>query len=160
MRPRKRTGEGHVRDAALRRLSRLNRWLVAASVTLTGALTAIAAHALPGKTVQSPVTKASHSRTGTTSKAAVRTSKAPSSPQSSGASSLHVPAQAPESAGEAETAPETEAKSEAAPEVQAEADPETQAETGIPSQGGGSESSTSQESRSAEGSPPVVSGGS
>ena len=39
------------RDAALRRLTRVNRWLIAASVTLTGVLTEVAAQAFPGKTI-------------------------------------------------------------------------------------------------------------
>ena len=40
------------RDAALRRLSRANRWLIAGSATLTGVLTAVAASAFPGKTLK------------------------------------------------------------------------------------------------------------
>ncbi len=40
------------RDAALRRLSRANRWVIAGSATLTGVLTAVAASAFPGKTLQ------------------------------------------------------------------------------------------------------------
>ena len=40
------------RDAALRRLARANRWLIAGSVTLTGALTAVAANAFPGRTLK------------------------------------------------------------------------------------------------------------
>ena len=39
----------HARDSSLRRLSVVNRWLIAASVTLTGVLTDVAAHAFPGK---------------------------------------------------------------------------------------------------------------
>ncbi len=38
------------RDAALRRLGRCNRWLLAGSATLTGAFTLLAAQAFPGKT--------------------------------------------------------------------------------------------------------------
>ncbi len=39
----------HTRDAALRRLSHINRWLVAGSVVLTGVLADVAASAFPGK---------------------------------------------------------------------------------------------------------------
>src|SRR5690349_3919090 len=41
----------HTRDAALRRLSHANRWLIAGSVALTGVLTEVAANAFPGKTL-------------------------------------------------------------------------------------------------------------
>jgi hypothetical protein len=44
------------RDAALRRLGRANRWLIAGSVTLTGVLAEVAAQAFPGKSVHSPAT--------------------------------------------------------------------------------------------------------
>jgi hypothetical protein len=40
----------HTRDAALRRLSRANRWLIAGSVALTGVFAEVAAQAFPGKT--------------------------------------------------------------------------------------------------------------
>jgi hypothetical protein len=39
----------HTRDAALRRLDRLNRWLIAGSVALTGVFAEAAASAFPGK---------------------------------------------------------------------------------------------------------------
>ena len=38
----------HARDSSLRRLSRVNRWLLAGSLTLTGVLTEVVAHAFPG----------------------------------------------------------------------------------------------------------------
>src|ERR1700683_2535094 len=44
----------HTRDAALRQLHRINRWLVAASVVLTGVCAEAAAHAFPGKTTKTP----------------------------------------------------------------------------------------------------------
>jgi hypothetical protein len=40
------------RDAALRRLRRVNRWLLAGSAALTAAFTAVAASAFPGRTVK------------------------------------------------------------------------------------------------------------
>jgi len=39
----------HTRDAALRELGRLNRWLVSGSLVLTGVFAEAAAHAFPGK---------------------------------------------------------------------------------------------------------------
>jgi hypothetical protein len=39
----------HTRDAALRELGRLNRWLVGGSLVLTGVFAQAAAHAFPGK---------------------------------------------------------------------------------------------------------------
>lgn len=39
----------HTRDAALRQLRRANSWLIAGSVALTGAFTAAAASAFPGR---------------------------------------------------------------------------------------------------------------
>ena len=38
------------RDAGLRRVSRLTRWLLAGALALTGAFSAIAAHSFPGTT--------------------------------------------------------------------------------------------------------------
>ena len=42
----------HSRDAALRELHRINRWMIAGSVLLTGVLSDVAAHAFPGKHVK------------------------------------------------------------------------------------------------------------
>ena len=47
----------HTRDSSLRKLSVLNRWLIAGSVTLTGVLTDVAAHAFPGKKSTAPATE-------------------------------------------------------------------------------------------------------
>jgi hypothetical protein len=41
------------REAGLRRLVHAKRWIIGASVTLAGLLTAVFANAFPGKTVQS-----------------------------------------------------------------------------------------------------------
>jgi hypothetical protein len=43
----------HTRDAALLRLNRINRWVIAGSIVLTGVLADVAAHAFPGKNKQS-----------------------------------------------------------------------------------------------------------
>jgi hypothetical protein len=128
----------YTRDAALRSLHRINRWLLAGSVVLTGALTDVAAHAFPGKTLKRGSTadgKSAASRT--TSGAGTSTG---SSKSSTGA--LAPPAQAPQATGEspapsqeatqtgesaparestpAQTAPAPEASSEPAPETNSE----------------------------------------
>jgi hypothetical protein len=41
----------HTRDAALNRMRRMNRWLVASAVVATGLLTDVAAQAFPGQTI-------------------------------------------------------------------------------------------------------------
>ena len=75
----------HTRDAALRRLSHVNRWLVAGSVVLTGVLADVAANAFPGKH------KASTSTSG-----AKRSSTQTKTSTSSGSGSLSSPKAAPE----------------------------------------------------------------
>src|SRR5947209_6404884 len=50
------------RDAALRRLARANRWLIAGSAALTGVLTDVAANAFSGHTVSSAKRTHPHSR--------------------------------------------------------------------------------------------------
>jgi cytoskeletal protein RodZ len=59
-----------LRDAGLRRLTRIKRWLLVGSVTLTGALSAVAANAFPGQSgkAQAPHTSTAESA-GTTSSA-------------------------------------------------------------------------------------------
>lgn len=96
MSPRRRSASEHTprsRNAALRRLSSANRWLIAGSCTLTGLFTALAANAFPGRTIA----KSSATETGARSR------------QSESASSLRAPAQAPQSA-ESEEAPLEEAE--------------------------------------------------
>jgi type IV secretory pathway VirB10-like protein len=57
------------RDAGLRRVSRLTRWLVAGSVAATGLVTEVAAHALPGRAgarrASGPLTASTGGATGT-----------------------------------------------------------------------------------------------
>ena len=81
----------HTRDAALRRLTSANRWLIAGSVALTGILAEVAAQAFPGKKL------ASASAAATKRKAsAPRTGER--SPQSQ---EFHPPEAAPEASGQA-----------------------------------------------------------
>src|SRR5271165_3493362 len=83
------------RDAGLRRLAALRRWLIAGSVAITGVFAAIAAHAFPGKTARPSGAQArSEGRPGDESAASASASAAQSSEGS--AAPLNPPAQAPE----------------------------------------------------------------
>jgi hypothetical protein len=132
----------HARDSSLRRLGRINRWLLAGSVTLTGVLTEVTAHAFPSKS--KTASKASSAKSGThhkrSSKSSSSSSKslqppakpptpapeseAPALPQTSGESARES-APAPESlpveepAPAQEAAPQREAAPEPAPEAEA-----------------------------------------
>ena len=81
------------RDAALRRLARANRWLIAGSVTLTGVLTAVAANAFPGKTLKA--TGGGH--VGAAQRAAPPGSAPRATATGSSHGSVQPPAQAPQS---------------------------------------------------------------
>ncbi len=136
------------RDAALRRLRRTNRWLIAGSAVLTGVFVDLAANAFAGHassaSAQNRAAKASH-----------HTSTQP----------LKPPAQAPKAAAPpAEThTTETPPAEERAPETSA---PETSApETSAPAQEAAPEPAPEPETHEAapapsEPSEPVVSGGS
>ena len=78
------------RDWALRRLSRTNRWLIAASVALTAVLAEVAAQAFPGKTIAA-------ARTRQTRPAARAGGRSEGSP-----GALRPPTQAPQAAPEAD----------------------------------------------------------
>jgi hypothetical protein len=73
------------RDAALRRLASVNRWLIAGSAALTGLFAAVAATAFPGKTVKARASVTQDRKGGTSTRA------------HSGSSRLRAPAKAPES---------------------------------------------------------------
>jgi hypothetical protein len=114
----------HERDSSLRRLSRVNRWLLAGSLTLTGVLTDVVAHAFPGS--------AHASSAGTAAKATRHKHPSHSSTHgSTSTSTLKPPAQAPEASesssegsGEAPTEPAPEATHEAAPAEEPAREPE------------------------------------
>jgi hypothetical protein len=119
------------RDAALLKLRRVNRWVIAASVALAGVLSEVAAAAFPGKTIQAGAsTKSGHSPT--------RASQPSGSPTTS-TGALTPPAQAPQAP--AESAPPQEAAPPREP---------------APAQ----ESAPAQEPAPAQESAPTVSGGS
>src|ERR1700736_898876 len=80
----------HARDAALKRLRRANRWLIAGSVVLTGVLADVAANAFAGKTIKS---SAASKRAGAGSSS--------SGSSSTGSTPLRPPAQAPQSSDSA-----------------------------------------------------------
>jgi hypothetical protein len=125
----------HTRDAALRDLHRMNRWMIAGSVLLTGVLSDVAAHAFPGKTVKAK----------TSAKAPSSTPTKHHSSTSTGV--LKPPDQAPKTSTEA-TPPQEAGSSESAPAHESAPAPES---SPAPAQ----ESAPAQEPA-----PPVVSGGS
>jgi hypothetical protein len=159
----------HTRDAALRELHRINRWMIAASVVLTGVLTDVAANAFPGRTVKSVIkAKAPRGHSGHTQAGAAGSASA-------GAGALAPPKQAPgvasESTSSAEsaaaresaTAQETEAARESVPAQETEpAQESAPAQESSPAQQAAAE--PAQESapvrEPAQESAPVVSGGS
>jgi hypothetical protein len=104
----------YTRDAALRELHRINRWLIASSVVLTGVLSDVAAHAFPGKAIKTIAT---------TGQKRTSTHPQPGTSRSSGGSvtapsdSLHPPAQAPKATTETAPAHESAPTQEPAPVV-------------------------------------------
>ncbi|HEY3827807.1 MAG TPA: hypothetical protein VGL57_01295 [Solirubrobacteraceae bacterium] len=94
----------HTRDAALRQLHRLNRWLIAGSVVLAGVFAEAAAHAFPGKTAK------------TTSASKVKRSRAhTTAPSTTTTHSLQPPAQAPQATTESSSSPESTTPSQESP---------------------------------------------
>lgn len=139
----------HARDSSLRRLSVINRWLVAGSVILTGVLTDVAAHAFPSKsTKQTPSRSA-----GAHAHSHQHRSRSSSSPATT-ATSLTPPAEAPRSA------PQEPAGEEPAPEA-VPAEESVPVEETAPREEASPEPAPSAEAPpSEEASAPVVSGGS
>jgi hypothetical protein len=119
------------RDAALRRLAHANRWLIAGSAALTGAFTAVAANAFPGR-VFKPTTAGSAAHPSSTTRSSA----------SHAGGALKPPAQAPRSSETPTTnSPAPATSPESAPARESTPAPET---TVAPTQE----------------SPPVTSGGS
>ncbi|HEV7527432.1 MAG TPA: hypothetical protein VGO29_00895 [Solirubrobacteraceae bacterium] len=140
----------HSRDSSLRRLSVVNRWLIAASVTLTGVLTDVAAHAFPSKKSSGSTSKTGGSPAPKHSRAKAHAAK-PSH-------KLQPPAEAPKAAPQAPPAAQ-QAAPKAAPAEEPpparEAAPERQ-----PAPEPAPEPAPAQEAPREEPSAPVVSGGS
>lgn len=147
----------NARDAALRKLSRINRFLIAGSVTLTAVLADVAANAFPGKTLHPhPQAKVK----GTTAR---HHSKSPSSGAGSTStnSQLRPPSQAPEAALEPKT--ESGSGEESAPASEpapAEETTPTPARESAPAPEPTPEPAPVEEPAPAQESAPVVSGGS
>ena len=140
------------RNAALTQLSRVNRWLLAGSVLLTGVFAEIAANAFPGKTRSS----GAHSARGGTGHTT-----------STSTGALKPPAKAPQPAPEHESGAAGEAgASSPSPEGNApsgeSAAPQSQAapEAPAPAESQPPQESTPSPEPAPEASGPVVSGGS
>ena len=151
----------HTRDAALRQLSHINRWLIAGSVLLTGVLTEAAANAFPGRRSSAaqppaPRLRARPTRTAPVTPAGGTTSGSSTAP-------LQPPAQAPQGAGESAQAqePAPEQESQATHETTPEPAPEQRSGPRAGSPAGGNEPTNPRRRRNREPEPePVVSGGS
>jgi hypothetical protein len=148
------------RDAALRKLTRINRWLIAGSVALTGALAEVAAQAFPGKTV-----KTAAGASGKAGAAKRHTGRASGSPAPQ--PPAQAPQSAPESSGSARAAESTPAQGTQSQETHSTQE-STPRQESAPSQESNQQAAPAQEAphakestpAPAESSPPVVSGGS
>jgi hypothetical protein len=148
-----------VRDAALRKLTRINRWLIAGSFTLTAALSEVAAQAFPGKTIPTP--SAAKKSSGAPRPRHRSDSSAGSSATSPG--SLHPPARAPQAAPQSAPAPDSAparqsppAKESSPAQESAPAEKSAPAKEPAPAQ----EPAPTSEPPAQESPAPVVSGGS
>jgi hypothetical protein len=155
-----RTGAAYTRDAALRKLARINRWLIAGSVALTGVFWEVAAQAFPGKSATAAKARA---------KAASAHSHhdgdhAPGESAKTSSGALQPPSQPPRATTEG--TPESESAQESAPvgesSQEAAAEPESApAQQATPEEAAPApESSPSQEAAPPQEPAPVVSGGS
>jgi outer membrane biosynthesis protein TonB len=137
------------RDAALQKLSRVNRWAIAGSVALTGVLSEVAAQAFPGKTVHAGAA----AKSGSAQTGANNSSGSTATPPRA----LHPPEQAPQAAPE--SAPE-QTPSESAPAQ--ESTPSQPAQESTPSQPAqeSTPAAPAQEAAPSQESAPAVSGGS
>jgi hypothetical protein len=145
----------HARDAAMAQLSRVNRWLVAGSVVLTGVFAEIAANAFPGHSKRS----AAHGAAGSQSRSqGTTTNPAPlQSPEQTPGSAERAPgSESP--AGEAQSSPPTEAPSGQGEAGAAPSEPQPAPETPRASETPPAESTPREPAPEASG--PVVSGGS
>jgi hypothetical protein len=131
------------RDNSLRRLSRINRWLVAGSVALTGFFAEAAAHAFSGEGSTKPKPAAKHDQLHSR-----RHRHTPAGQSLSTPKALRPPQQAPQAT--ATTAPE----SEQAPAQQSAPAQETAPEPEI------AHENAPEPAPREESAPPVVSGGS
>ncbi|HWF33024.1 MAG TPA: hypothetical protein VG188_10750, partial [Solirubrobacteraceae bacterium] len=141
------------RESSLRKLTRINRWLIAASVALTGLFVEAAAHAFPGKSAARSATATKHAR-------AHR--RHPASHSSTRPRSLNPPAQAPQATTESSAPAERAAQQEPVPSEEARSEP-APAQQPAPAEPAPEPEATHESTPTpapAEEAPPVVSGGS
>lgn len=142
----------HTRDAALRDLHRINRWMIAASVVLTGVLSDVAANAFPGKSAKhasaSPPKTAKKKHASKTSTGVLRAPAQPPAHAESEPAQESPPSEPAQESAPSEPAQEAAPSQEAAPEQEA-----------APVQEAAPEPEPSREAP-AEAEAPVVSGGS
>lgn len=139
-----------LRDAALRRLQRSNRWLIAGSVALTAVFAEVAANAFPGKTLKTSGTSKSGVHNGSSAKTA---------------QPVRPPVQAPTATPEREAPAEEPSSSESTPSQES-----TPGQESAPAQESAEPSTESPPARETapepapapveQQAPPVVSGGS
>lgn len=153
MRPHLPHNNTHARESSLRKLTRINRWLIAGSVALTGLFVEAAAHAFPGKSAARTAAAAKHAHT----HAHHHQHASHSSTQTH---SLNAPAQPPQATTESSAPAEPATPQESAPseETSHEAAPAQESAPAEPAL----EPEVTHESAAApaEEAPPVVSGGS
>ena len=142
----------HTRDAALGKLRRVNRWLIAGSVALTAVLSDIAANAFPGKTIRSSPAK----KRSAVKKHAGAASRTPAKPLAPPAHAPEASAPSPESGPSQQSAP-----AESAPSQEAQqATPAPEAQQSAPAQETPQPAPEAPREAAPESSGPVVSGGS
>jgi hypothetical protein len=151
----------HTRDAALRELNRLTRWLIAGSIVLTGVLSDVAASAFSGKSTKhsSKTTSAGathhkeHKPSGTSTGVLKPPAQAPTTPSEEPPSQEPAP-QAQASAPSKESAPAQEPAPQESTPPQESAPAQEAAPERAPAQEAAPERAPEQESG------PVISGGS
>jgi hypothetical protein len=144
----------HIRDSSLRRLNRINRWTIAASIALTGLFTEAAAHAFPGKSKPQPAR--SNSRT---SSHHVHRARSPASKSTTAPQALRPPESSPQ-AGGASTPPAEAEHSQAPTEEPAPAHETAPAEEPVAPEPEIAREGATEPAPQRESAPPVVSGGS
>ncbi len=140
--------DSRTRDAALRRLRRTNRWLIAGSAVLTGLFVDLAASAFSGHASNASARSQTHSKSAHTS---TQPLKAPEqAPKPAETQSTEAPAPSEQERAPESSAPESSAPESSAPESSAPAQEPAPAET----------HESAPEPAPEEPSEPVVSGGS
>jgi hypothetical protein len=159
------THTSHTRDAALRQLHRINRWLIAVSVVLTGVFAEAAAQAFPGRTTKvASASRAKRSRAHTRGSSHASTAgplqppaRAPQATRESSAPQESAePAQEATTTPESAPAQETATTQESTPAQQSPTQESTPAREPAPA----AEPTPTHETAPAEEPAPVVSGGS